>query len=121
MQRFKSCQFRVGGEIPCRKFLIWPHDLCYVGVDCKHLTRYVSMWSCGFVRSVLKQPSTQAQLNMLFAAELYQNALDLGWPIARGAYKVILTEMEAGRVSWSNLQAIQALRHNMRKGALPRL
>ena len=34
----------------------------------------------------------------------------MGWPIAMGAYKVILTEMEVGRVNWSNLQAIQTLR-----------
>ena len=88
VQRFKSGQFRIGGEIPCRKFVIWPHDLCYVGVDCKRIL-YNDMsslqWSCGFVRSVLKQPSAQVQLNMLtFAAEFFQNALDLGWPIARG-------------------------------------
>ena len=45
-----------------------------------------------------------------FATDFFQNTLDLGWPIARGDYEVILTEMEAGRVSWANLQAIQGLR-----------
>ena len=89
VQRFKRGHFRIGGKIPCRKFVIWPHDLCYVGVDCKRIL-YDDMsplqWSCGFVRSVLKHSSTQAQQNMLtFAAEFYQNALDLGWPIARGS------------------------------------
>ena len=68
-------------------------------------------WSCGFINSVLKQSSDQVQKNLLsLAAGLYQNALDLGWPIARGAYKVILTEMEAGRVAWTDMQGIQELR-----------
>ena len=44
-----------------------------------------------------------------FATDFYQNAFDLGWPIASGVYKVILTEMEAGRFSWTNLRALQAL------------
>ena len=37
---------------------------------------------------------------VVLAADYYQNARDLGWPIARGAYKVIVTEMEAVLVSW---------------------
>ena len=45
VQRFKSGQFRIGGEIPCRKFVIWPHDLCYVGVDCKRIL-YDDMSHC---------------------------------------------------------------------------
>ena len=44
-----------------------------------------------------------------FAADCYHNAFDLGWPIACEAYKIILTEMEAGTLNWANLQAIQAL------------
>ena len=57
MLRFKHGQFCVGGEIACNKFVIWPHDLHYVGVDCKHIL-YGDMsplqWSCSFIRSVLK-------------------------------------------------------------------
>ena len=45
-----------------------------------------------------------------FASDLYQNALNQGWAGARGAYKVIMTEMEAGRVSWEELNTIQDLR-----------
>ena len=30
--------------------------------------------------------------------------------MARGAYKVVLTEMEAGLVDWENLEAVQSLR-----------
>ena len=32
-------------------------------------------------------------------SEFFQNALDLGWAVARGAYKVVLTEMEVGLVN----------------------
>ena len=67
-QKFKSGQFRVGGEIPCKKIRLWPHDLCYIGVDCKRVV-YDDLsplqWMCGFTRSIVKNPSESARLNML--------------------------------------------------------
>ena len=54
---------------------------------------------CGFTRPIFKNPSEQTRLNMLkFGSGFFQNALDLGWAVARGAYKVVLTEIEAGLV-----------------------
>ena len=45
-----------------------------------------------------------------FGSDFFQNALDLGWAVTRGAYKVVLTKMEAGLVDWENLEAVQSLR-----------
>ena len=101
-------------QVPCKKFVLWPHDLCYVGIDCKRVV-YDDLsplqWMCGFTRSIMKNPCESARLNMLkFGSDFFQNALDLGWAVARGAYKVVLTEMEAGLVDWENLEAVQSLR-----------
>ena len=66
---------------------------------------------CGFARVVAREPSPTAKQNMLsFASDYFQNALDMGWPVAKGAFKVILCEMEAGRLTWEDLPAVQALR-----------
>ena len=65
----------------------------------------------GFTRSIFKNPSDQDRLNMLkCGSDFFQNALDLVWAVARGAYKVVLTGMEAGLVDWENLEAVQSLR-----------
>ena len=102
------------GKFPAKKFVLWPHDLCYVGIDSKrvmHDDLSPLQWMCGFTRSIIKNPSEQAWLNMLkLGSDFFQNALDLGRAVARGAYKVVLTEMEAGLVDWENLEAVQSLR-----------
>ena len=112
--RVKSGQFRVGGEVPCRRLVAWPHDLCYLGADCKRTT-YDELspiqWVTGFLRSILKNKVHSEQINMIqLGADLFQNALDLGWPTAKGAYKVVLVEMEAGLVNWSDIDSIQEIR-----------
>ena len=112
-KKYKSGQFRVGGEIPCRKFIPWPHDLCFVGTECKRVT-YDELsplqWMCGFIRTILKT-TPDCHLNMLtYASDLLQNALDLGWPMAKGSYKVLMTEMEATELFWDNLLGVQAVR-----------
>ena len=33
----KSGQFRVGGEVPVLKHVWWPHDLCFVGAECRRV------------------------------------------------------------------------------------
>ena len=67
-KRIKSGQFRVGGEVPCRRFVWWPHDLCFLGPDCKRVV-YDELtplqWCCGFVRTILKTPSHATRHNML--------------------------------------------------------
>ena len=65
---------------------------------------------CGFVRTILKT-SPDCHINMLtYASDLLQNALDLGWPTAKGSYKVLMTEMEATELFWDNLPGVQAVR-----------
>ena len=45
---------------------------------------------CWLTRLILK--------NLKYGSDFPQNALVLGWAVAQGAYKVVLTKMEAG---WS--------------------
>ena len=47
---------------------------------------------------------------LLYVSDLLQNALDLGWPVAKGSYKVLMTEMETTELSWDDLGAVQSLR-----------
>ena len=78
-------------------------------------------WVCGFLRSILKQPNPQAQRNMTqYGADLVQNALDLGWPTAKGSYKVLLATMESTPLDWDNLPDIQNLRHQYAQRSIVR-
>ena len=43
-------------------------------------------------------------------ADLYRNTLDLGWAVAKGAYKVIPVEIEGGLLDWSDMEKVQSLR-----------
>ena len=79
-KRKKSGQFRVGGEVPCRKYVPWPHDLCFVGVDCHRVTYDELLplqWMCGFVHTILKSPSEYHLNLLLYVSDLLQNTLDL--------------------------------------------
>ena len=112
-KKYKSGQFRVGGEIPCRKFIPWPHDLCFVGTECRCVT-YDELsplqWICRFIRTILKTQS-DCHINMLkYASDLFQNALDLGWATAKGSYKVLMPEMEASDLYWDDLPRVQSIR-----------
>ena len=64
---------------------------------------------CGFVCTILKNPSNAMRNNMLiYASNLVQNALDLGWHLAKGSYKVLMTEMESSGLDC--LEGVQSLR-----------
>ena len=114
-KKVKSGQFRVGGEVPVTRYVWWPHDLCFVGPECRRVL-YDDLsplqWVCGYLRSILKQDSQTARNNMIaYGADLIQNALDLNWSTAKGAYKVLLCHMESTTLNWDNMAEIQALRH----------
>ena len=103
-----------GGEVPCRRFVWWPHDLCFLGPDCKRVV-YDELtplqWCCGFIRTILKTSFHATRHNMLvYVSELLQNALDLVWHTARGSYKVLMTEIEAQTLDWDYLEGVQGIR-----------
>ena len=47
---------------------------------------------------------------LVHASDLLQNALYLGWHLAKGSYKVLMAEMESSSLDWGDLEGVQALR-----------
>ena len=76
---------------------------------------------CGFVHIILRNPSNAMRNNMLvYASGLLQNALDLGWHLAKGSYKVPMTEMESSSLDWGDLEGVQSLRRQYAQGNVNR-
>ena len=82
----------------------WPYDLAFICPECKRVT-YNELSPlqrvCVLLRSIEKQDFPQRQANIVkIGADLIQNSLDLGWGVAKGAFKVVLCQMEGS--SWDD-------------------
>ena len=65
----------------------------------------------GFLKSVQFEPSPVVRDCMIeYLVKLSQDAVDVSWPIARGANAVVYSQLEQNRVSWSNSEEIDRLR-----------
>ena len=65
----------------------------------------------GFIRCVLKETDVNIWQNMLeYLQQLIQDAQETNWFTAKSANKVLLIEMERGKISWKDARLINQMR-----------
>ena len=94
--------------------VVWPQDCAFVGhlrarVSYEQLTQ--AQFTLGFLRSVQEEGNPFIRSNMVeYMTELFQNVCDFGWQAAKGAHLVVMTKMEEGLVTWSDLKKVNKIR-----------
>ena len=94
--------------------VVWPQDCAFVGhlrarVSYEQLTQ--AQFVLGFLRSVQEEPNVHIKGNMIeYLTELFQNVCDHSWQAAKGAHLVVMTKMEEGLVTWSDLKKVNKVR-----------
>lgn len=96
-----------------RRHVYWPQELVYPGVTHKRL-KYdeltIDMFVEGYARAIRDEPEFDVQMCMVESlAKLMHTVTDTNWHTARGAFSVILTELEEGRLEWSSAEKIDSL------------
>ena len=88
--------------------VVWPQDGAFVGHQRTHLTYEQlnpSQFVLGYLRAVQEEPSTLIRSNMIeYLTDLFQDVCDMGWQSAKGAHLVVMSKMEDGMVTWSDLK-----------------
>ena len=94
--------------------VVWPQDCAFAGhlrsrVTYEQLTR--AQFVLGYLRSVQEEENPFIRANMVdYLTELFQNTCDFGWQASKGAHLVVMTKMEEGLVTWSDLKKVNRIR-----------
>ena len=91
----------------------WSHEFCYSSdrtcPSYDDLT--VMQFSQGFIGCILEEDSPKIRQNMLlYLQQLYQDAQETNWYTAKSAHKILLLEMERGKVSWKDSNQVHQIR-----------
>ena len=110
----KSGRDRVGHPEHTNVLVAWPHQFVYVGPDRK-MVRYEELtqgqWTAGLTNMASKEEDPLIQRNMFaLIASLLQDVCDYGFIAGRGALALILTTLESSKLTWFDIEAIQAIR-----------
>ena len=102
------------GDIAVKKLIDWPQNFILTGA---HKTRptyddlTITQWVSGFVRCIQEEKSGDNRDLMLdYLGNLMEDASDFSWDSAKAAHAILLTNMEADRVKWSETEKIDRLR-----------
>ena len=111
--KFKSGRFRTS-ESSVNNFVRWPHEMVYIGASRKRIL-YDELtpvqWMLGFLRCLQEQRDTATSQHMLsHGINVLQDAVDVSFPVAKGAYAVTMHEMEEGRVTWGDTERLERIR-----------
>ena len=102
-----------GPETSAKHYVVWPHELVYVGAE-RNTAQYDTLspvqFITGFLRSLQLAPTTDRDNILAYGIDLFQDAVDVNWEVARGANAVILQEIEQGRLTWSDSDKLQRTR-----------
>ena len=101
------------GDIAVKKLIDWPQNFILTGA---HKTRptyddlTITQWVSGFVRCIQEEKSGDNRDLMLdYLGNLMEDASDFSWDSAKAAHAILLTNMEADRVKWSDTEKIDRL------------
>ena len=93
--------------------VVWPHELVYIGAS-RNTAVYDQLtpvqFITGFLRSLQMAPPNDRDNLLTYGIDLFQDAVDVSWEVARGANSVVLQEIEQGRLNWGDLDKIQRTR-----------
>ena len=102
------------GEIFVKKSVDWPQHFILTGT---HKTRpsyddlTITQWVSGFVRCMQEEKSEQNRTCMLdYLGNIMEDASDFAWDSAKACHAVILTNMEADRLNWTDTDKIDRIR-----------
>ena len=85
----------------------------YIGAS-RNTAQYDSLtpvqFITGFLRALqLASPNDKENI-LAYGVDLFQDAVDVSWEVARGANSVVLQEIEQGRLTWSDSEKLQRVR-----------
>ena len=71
----------------------------------------MAQWVSGFVRGVQEEKSVAAKSSMLdYLGNLMEDASDFSWESAKAAHAIVLTNMEADRLNWTETEKLDRIR-----------
>ena len=91
----------------------WPHKFCFSqDRSCPAYDDLSQMqFTQGFIGCVLEESDVNIRQNMLqYLQQLIQDAQETNWFTAKSAHKVLLIEMERGKISWKDVRLIHQMR-----------
>ena len=102
------------GEIFVKKSVDWPQNFILTGNQ-KTRPTYddlsITQWVSGFVRCIQEEKAETCRSAMLdYLANLMEDASDFSWDSAKACHAILLTNMEADRVSWVETDKVDRFR-----------
>ena len=102
------------GKIPVKKVVDWPQHFILTR-NRKSRPTYddltVTQWVSGFVRCIQEEKSGKTRASMLdYLGNLMEDASDFSWESAKASHMVVLTNMEADRLQWSDTEKLDRIR-----------
>ena len=91
----------------------WPHEFCYsTDRSCPSYDNLTVMqFSQGFIGCILEEENSKIRQNMLmYLQQLYQDAQETNWYTAKSAHKILLLEMERGKLTWKDNSRVHQIR-----------
>ena len=112
---------RGGQDVPFRRFVGWPQHYVLVGPN-KERPSYDSLkptqWITGVIRAALDLPPAEKDKKFEYIANLMKDASDFSFESARACHAVVLTTMEADRLTWLDTDGLdRARRHHAQRHA----
>ena len=112
------------GDITVKRLVDWPQNFILTGSR-KTRPSYddltMAQWVSGFVRGV-QEKSVAARASMLdYLGNLMEDASDFSWESAKAAHAIVLTNMEADRLNWTETEKLDRIRraHAQRHVTVP--
>ena len=102
------------GEILVKKVVDWPQHFILTG-NRKSRPTYdnltVTQWVFGFVSCIQEEKSGETRASMLdYLGNLMEDAYYFSWESAKASHAVVLTNMEADRLQWSDTEMLDRIR-----------
>ena len=110
-KKFKSGLYR-SGESQARSEINWPHEFVFGGdrQTLKYEELTAAQLAQGFMATILEEHHETVKNNMLlYAINLFQDSQETNWYTARSAHKMLLKQMEKGKVDWLDTAKINAI------------
>jgi len=113
LSKLKSGRYR-GIEAPIVRQVAWPQEFVYAGPN-RNTVKYDELtpvqFMAGFLSTIQSQQSKLDQNRMLsYGIQLFLDADEIPWNVARGVHAVVLQEIEKGRADWRDTEVIDKLR-----------
>ena len=102
------------GDITVKRIVDWPQNFILTGSRKTRLSYddlTMAQWVSGFVRGVQEEKSVAAKSSMLdYLGNLMEDASDFSWESAKAAHAIVLTNMEADRLNWTETKKLDRIR-----------